>query len=130
MKKVNVILSSIEIDSLLFQSRTAQYIQIGELFHKNKSVIYFKYIEAFIGILSYRLNIEILKFQQSVIGEQTERFQIDSSILLKTLTVLGMLIIFLMEKMEYEKFFQYYKAAFHHLKLYPKKKPTNIFIHY
>lgn len=132
MKKVNVILSSIEIDSLLFQSRTAQYIQIGELFHKNKSVIYFKYIEAFIGILSYRLNMEISKFQQSVIGEQTERFQIDSSILLKTLTVLGMLIIFLMEKMEYEKLFQYYKAAFHHLKcmfLSVQKKETNQYIY-
>lgn len=132
MKEVNVILSSIEIDSLLFQSRTAQYIQIGELFHKNESVIYHKYIEAFIGILSYRLNIEISKFQQSVIGEQAEKFQIDSSILLKTLTVLGMLIIFLMEKMKYEKLFQYYKAAFHHLKcmfLSVQKKETNQYIY-
>lgn len=131
-KEGNVILGFMEIDSFLFKSRTVQYIRIGELFHKNESVIYHKYIEAFIGILSHRLKIEMLKLKQEVIEEHTASSQIDSSILLNILAALGMLIIFLKGKVNYEKLFQYYKIAFHRLKcmfLSVQKKETNQYIY-
>lgn len=116
IKDGNVILSSIEIDPLLFQTRTVLYVRIGELFHKNETIIYPKFIKAFIGILSYRLNIEISQIQQDIVKEEIKYSQVDPQMLLKTLAVLGVLIIFLKEKVKYKTFFQHYKTVFHRLK--------------
>lgn len=87
IKDGNIILSLMELDSQLFHSRALQYLQIGESFYNNKN-INCKFLEAFSGILSQRINSRILDLQQDI---DLKKANESSNIL----AILGMLILFL-----------------------------------
>lgn len=101
LKNGNIILSLIEIDSLLFQNDISQYIKFSEHLYKNSKQVYPRFIDAFISILSHRIDLEINNKMQ---------WEEHSNHIPNLLAFLTVLIIFLSQKKD-EKL-QYYKDQF------------------